>query len=488
MFRRSRTTGITNHDTTEVTVVSSPVRSSLTPVSQWPEVSGLGTASLPGVQPGSSPLFAGVCRYYHDCFSADSRGGILTNVLDKNQAEYLTFAEHSDVLLTGHANQLEMPLSMAVTAQNAADVNRREKFLIYGSIFLVGRGPSANARRKGELYCAPLFYWPARIDHEGSQAWLSVDLEEQRINFPLLASLIDADNDEQAQAYAEAILAQVPSAPFELDAIREFSSVVGELIPDLRTDDLQAWPEVQSDEAVRDLVDHDSPVQLLCASAMALVRRPTEARGVLTELQEMSNRGNMSQPLATIFGEATPPVERKPSRRGDRAASGEEGLRPMLCGAELSHAQERVLRQAESRPLTLVIGPPGTGKSFTIAQIILDAVARGETVLLSSKMNKAVDVVVEKLKPHLGSLTVILRGGDKRYRDELKQFLDNLFDGTGAPHKPRAGEIEMLERAAHGRRRGAGAHRSRHRGAAGGGGPVGKTGGSFSGGAGASLR
>src|SRR5262249_9701521 len=158
--------------------------------------------------------------------------------------------------------------------------------------------------------------------------------------------------------------------PFDLEAIREFSSVVGELIPDLRTDDLQAWPEVQSEEAVRDLVDHDSPVQLLCASAMALVRRPTEARGVLTELQEMSNRGNMSQPLATIFGEAVPSVERK------RSGGGEDSLRPMLCGAELSHAQERVLRQAESRPLTLVIGPPGTGKSFTIAQIILDAVAR----------------------------------------------------------------------------------------------------------------
>ena len=60
-------------------------------------------------------------------------------------------------------------------------------------------------------------------------------------------------------------------------------------------------------------------------------------------------------------------------------------------------------------------------------------------------MNKAVDVVVEKLTPHLGGLTVILRGGDRRYRDELKKFLDNLFDGTGAPAKPRAGEIEMLE-------------------------------------------
>jgi hypothetical protein len=433
LFRRSRSA---DSAATQVTIVDAPERGGLTPVGSWPETLAAGKP----IRGPVSPLFAGVCRYYHDCFSADSRGGILTNVLDKNQAEYLTFAEVTELLVTAQATQLEMPLSTAVTAQNAADVNRREKFLVYGSLFLVGRGPNVTAKKRGELYCAPLLYWPARIDHEGSQAWMTVDLEEQRINFPLLASLIDAENEEQAQAYAEVILEQVPAAPFDNAAIREFANVVAELVPDLRTDDLQAWPELQTEEALRDLVEHDSPVQLLCASAMALIRRPSEARGVLTELNEMAAIGDMSTPLAAIF---TDFAKAKPGKTSVAASA--EAPRPILSGAELSDAQARVLRQAERRPLTLVIGPPGTGKSFTIAQIILDAVARGQTVLLSSKMNKAVDVVVEKLKPHLGSLTVILRGGDRRYRDELKQFLDNLFDGTGAPQKPRPGEIEMLE-------------------------------------------
>lgn len=440
MFRRAKA----NHSDPDIvtgTLVESPERGEMTPVAQWPDGRNVNAARAASRGPAST-LFAGVCRYYHDCFSADSRGGILTNVLDKNQAEYLTFAEQAELLLTGQAQQLEVPLSTAVTAQNAADVNRREKFLAYGSLFLVGRGPSQGAKKKGELYCAPLLYWPARIEHGGSQAWLTVDLEEQRINFPLLASLIDAENDEQAQAYAEVILEQVPAAPFDQASIREFASVLAELIPDLRTDDLEAFPELQSEAALRDLVEHDSPVQLLCASAMALIRRPSEARGVLTELQEMGDRGNMSTPLDAIFGDAAKPKAGRP----DAVTLYETvARRPILSGAELSHAQTRVLRQAETRPLTLVIGPPGTGKSFTIAQIILDAVARGQTVLLSSKMNKAVDVVVEKLKPHLGSLTVILRGGDRRYRDELKQFLDNLFDGTGAPQRSRPGEIEMLE-------------------------------------------
>ncbi len=417
-------------------------RSGLTPVAEWPDRAGQGEEQASGP---ASTLFAGVCRYYHDCFAADARGGAISNVLDKSQAEYLMFSDGMEMMLTALATRLEVPLSAGITAQNAADVNRREKFLIYGSIFLVGRGPSPGARKKGEMFCAPLLYWPARIEQEGSQAWLTVDLEEQRINFPLLASLIDAENEEQAQAYAEAILSQAPSAPFDQNSFREFAAVLSELIPELGTEDLAAFPQLQNEAAVRDLVEHDSSVQLLCASAVALARRPVEARGVLTELQMMAGRGDMSTPLAAIFGDAALPV--RGGYAGGLGANGRGASagRSMLSGAELSAAQTTVLRQAETRPLTLVIGPPGTGKSFTIAQLILDAVARGQTVLLSSKMNKAVDVVVEKLRPHLGALTVILRGGDKRYRDELKQFLDNLFDGTGAPPKPRPGEIEMFE-------------------------------------------
>src|SRR5689334_14620802 len=335
LFRRAR--GTSGADDGSTSIVAAPERGGLTPVAQWPD-GALAVRPAP-----ASTLFAGVCRYYHDCFAADARGGVLTNVFDKNQAEYLTFAEATDVLLTSRAEQIEVPLSLGVTAQNAADVNRREKFLIYGSIFLVGRGPNVG-RKKGDLYCAPLLFWPARIEQEGSRAFLSIDLEEQHINFPLLASLIDSDSEEQAQAYAEAILSQVPTAPFDVNVIREFAAVVAELIPDLRTDDLQAFPELQTEDALRDLIEHDSPVQLLCASAMALVRRPTEARGVLTELQVMAGRGEMSTPLAAIFDDI---ARAKPGTPASASRPLNAPSRTILAGAELTSAQTRVLRQAE---------------------------------------------------------------------------------------------------------------------------------------------
>ena len=150
-----------------------PARAGLTPVGEWPDSSN-GAAKRPDNAP-TSAAFAGVCRYFHDCFAADARGGVLTNVLDKHQAEYLTFADSVEVLLTGQIDRLEVNLSTGVTAQNAADVTRRVKFLIYGSIFLVGRG-RASGNRRGELYCAPLLYWPAHIEQEGTEAFMSLDM------------------------------------------------------------------------------------------------------------------------------------------------------------------------------------------------------------------------------------------------------------------------------------------------------------------------
>src|SRR5262249_13180176 len=86
MFRRAKASH-SDPDTVTGTLVETPDRADIMPVAQWPD--GRNGNGVRGSRAPASALFAGVCRYYHDCFSADSRGGILTNVLDKNQAEYL---------------------------------------------------------------------------------------------------------------------------------------------------------------------------------------------------------------------------------------------------------------------------------------------------------------------------------------------------------------------------------------------------------------
>ncbi len=61
----------------------------------------------------------------------------------------------------------------------------------------------------------------------------------------------------------------------------------------------------------------------------------------------------------------------------------------------LNLKQEKALHSGLSSPLTVVTGPPGTGKSQIVVNLLANAVIAGKTVLFASKNNKAVDVIRE---------------------------------------------------------------------------------------------
>lgn len=60
--------------------------------------------------------------------------------------------------------------------------------------------------------------------------------------------------------------------------------------------------------------------------------------------------------------------------------------------------QERGITAAMTTDLTVITGPPGTGKSQVLANTVASALAAGETVLLASKNNHAIDVVVDRVR------------------------------------------------------------------------------------------
>ena len=51
---------------------------------------------------------------------------------------------------------------------------------------------------------------------------------------------------------------------------------------------------------------------------------------------------------------------------------------PTSCAMELNDSQEQALASASNAPLTVITGPPGTGKSQTVAAIVADAWLQGD--------------------------------------------------------------------------------------------------------------
>ena len=63
----------------------------------------------------------------------------------------------------------------------------------------------------------------------------------------------------------------------------------------------------------------------------------------------------------------------------------------------LNDAQRNAVKSAFVNPLTVVTGPPGTGKSQVILNVVANALLHNQTVLFGSKNRQAVNVVVERL-------------------------------------------------------------------------------------------
>ncbi len=74
----------------------------------------------------------------------------------------------------------------------------------------------------------------------------------------------------------------------------------------------------------------------------------------------------------------------------------------------LDAAQQEAIRHSlETSPIALLHGPPGTGKTRCLVEIIRQCVARGERILAVAPSNVAVDNLVERLVDHrIGALRI----------------------------------------------------------------------------------
>jgi len=90
----------------------------------------------------------------------------------------------------------------------------------------------------------------------------------------------------------------------------------------------------------------------------------------------------------------------------------------------LDESQENAALSSLQAPLTVVTGPPGTGKSQVVVNLLLSAVLHEHPVLFASKNNKAVDVVRERITDILGEeFDFVLRLGNRREMEACEEEL-----------------------------------------------------------------
>ena len=143
-------------------------------------------------------------------------------------------------------------------------------------------------------------------------------------------------------------------------------------------------------------------------------------RSLLNELEKLAFRRDWTKTPAACLVPARSSIG-KPARQPPK----KDTAAPLPCNG----SQELTLERLRREPLTVVTGPPGTGKTQLVVNAVANAWLDGETVLVASTNNGAVDVAVDRAGK-IGE-GMLLRTGNRRNVEKLMDQIPALLGSVG---------------------------------------------------------
>lgn len=351
---------------------------------------------------------ARLLAFYRSAYLADSRDLNLDN-LSALPAGRLAWLEGREELASGALPLLALPPGIGAELERQQRLYQRELQLVYGVLPVCGR--LAGGEGPATAFCAPLVYYEATLNNgsEGDAHLLAIDPSQPLANWRLLRQLlVDGDN---------ASLDDLPLADAPIDA-HVLGDLLGWISQRTRVADVLAasgFPALEDQDAVAKALRRRS-LSLRAAAVVALVPRGSGSRGIVHELQQLQEAGDWSAPLRQLLGEPQP-------------ISPQSASTPHALPAQLSNAQSQALANAARYPLSQISGPPGTGKSYTLAALALDRYLHGESVLLVSRSAQAVRVIGQKLREDFGLRDAVLESDGGSLQQTLRDRLASLLQG-----------------------------------------------------------
>lgn len=177
---------------------------------------------------------------------------------------------------------------------------------------------------------------------------------------------------------------------------------------------------------------------------------PISNPGLLRDMKAMAAGEILAGPVQNFLSARnTPPSETPVPQPKSRRAFNEERL-----VSTADPCQARAVHLAKEGPTLVIHGPPGTGKSQTITNIIGDHLSRGERVLLVCDKRTALDVVQNRLEHlGLGQFCAVVHDPQRdqrnlymKIRDQLETLAERKTDDTA---EPRLREIDDQLQAIH---------------------------------------
>ncbi len=369
----------------------------------WPTDKAQGNNAEEQEMGFSGTSLASLCQYYLACLGQDGMNGVRVNVRNGSNAPHYVALKSVPVDEINSLLQEPDPESLLSSMRRDRGTN----------VLYLGYPICIN-----QYQLEPVLLLPIEFEQSNNRAAASVSVDYPQINTRVLERYSNSDKDTLMQDLLRLEDELGFSAPGsdvpELDEVAQKLYTIRKEWP---------WREacisgtLPGEPAIHEL---EQPGLYNRAVLVSAVREPFTL-GLEHELR-MLGKLEKTEYADTALGMLVNNTVTKDDAATDEAL-------PLLEVLPMNTEQQQSIQRALTEPLTIITGPPGTGKSQVVTNLMVNAVWREKTILFASKNNKAVDVVEERVNA-LGPRPVLMRMGSKEYQQTLSDNLQALLSAT----------------------------------------------------------
>ncbi|WP_109301250.1 ATP-binding protein [Aquimarina sp. AU474] len=353
-------------------------------------------------------------NYFKDCYKLDYKEFEVNNILAQKHT-FKWFVSKTEELLHQKLPIIPYFNTKIVELEKEIELYKLEKKLFYGCFFLLGE--KENSFSKDKRLCAPLFLFPVDIQTIDDDKFLEIDKTALIINRAVLTQLEIKDSTLSKDQFIKEISELLINDQKEMIGIKR---IFDKFFLNVNTDELLLFPSVWPVRKIRkhlsETTYNDGEFKIVPAAGTVFIKKSESSLRVLNDLDEMAKKAKFNTSIENLVNSSTLESEFNFS----------------FYKSRLNSDQFNALKNAYKFTNSVIVGPPGTGKTYTITSIISDAVINNQSVLVVSKTKQAVEVLRGMLQDDFKLKDYLIHTTGINYKLSLKSKIRKYLSGITA--------------------------------------------------------
>jgi very-short-patch-repair endonuclease len=375
-----------------------------------------------------SELLPSYLGYLRDCARLSSR---------RSEVDMLRSTSDYSVIPLSSENIRELKSRDGVFLSNDSNLLkwRRDSRISDESDLVTYLGFSLILGKNGsKRLAAPLFIAPCElIGSEEHELEVLVDFEAVEAFTPIIVELMSKNTESDdftlrndIDTFATTVYKHKPNLQIDSRDLKILIKTLEDLIPVNERYKVKDLNQEYSGTDISTLKDLRDSEWSLFQSMWIMKCQPLGYFTVARELDTIISNGDCTETsVSRIMRRVGEGIINDYSTRNEWEKKQENVL---LSVDSLSRKQEEAINNALVQDLTVINGPPGTGKSHTIAALVLNLAYQDKTVLVTSKTNEAVRVVSDMLKSKGSDYGVAYLGDKMQDRSDFADLIDGIIN------------------------------------------------------------